>query len=64
MDNYQCKVCSHIYVTEQGDPLRGVVAGTTFEELPEDWVCPVCGVGKSMFKRHVYSCEPTEITIF
>lgn len=56
-------MCRHIYATEQGDPIRGVAAGTPFEELPEDWICPVCGVGKEMFSEEVCSLEPTEVTV-
>lgn len=63
MSNYQCNLCSHLYVTEQGDPLRGIAAGTTFEELPEEWVCPVCGVGKGSFHEVLESCEPAQINI-
>ena len=40
---YQCKVCGYIYDEE--------VEGVKFEDLPEEWVCPLCGVGKSMFKK-------------
>lgn len=49
MNNYQCKVCNHIYSPEEGDPGQGVEQNTAFEELPADWVCPVCGVGKGSF---------------
>lgn len=48
---WQCEVCDYIYDPAMGDPEHGVAAGTAFEDLPEDWVCPVCGAAKSAFKR-------------
>jgi rubredoxin len=51
MEQYRCTVCSYIYDPAQGDPNSGVKPGTAFENLPEDWVCPECGVGKDMFER-------------
>ena len=50
MKKYQCTACGFIYDPEKGDPDNGHDAGTAFEKLPEDWVCPVCGVGKDMFE--------------
>lgn len=50
MKKYKCSVCGYIYDPENGDPDNGVNAGTAFENLPEDWVCPECGVGKDMFE--------------
>ena len=44
-----CEPCGYIYDPQLGDPDSGIPAGTLFEELPEDWVCPICGVGKDMF---------------
>lgn len=49
MQKYVC-VCGYVYDPEVGDPDGGVAPGTPFEESPEDWVCPVCGVGKDMFE--------------
>lgn len=46
---YKCQACGYIYDPAQGDADGGIDAGTSFEALPEDWVCPVCGVGKDMF---------------
>ena len=46
---YVCDVCGYIYDPEIGDPDNGIDAGTAFEALPEDWVCPLCGVGKEDF---------------
>ena len=51
MDNYECKLCGYIYEPEKGDPDNGVEPGTSFENLPEDWVCPVCGAGKEEFEK-------------
>jgi len=42
MERYRCKVCGHIYDLAEGDPSLELL-GTAFEDLPEDWVCPVCG---------------------
>ena len=47
---YMCSVCGYVYDPEQGDPDNGVAAGTRFEDLPEDWTCPVCGAEKSKFE--------------
>ena len=51
MMKYKCTVCGYIYDPELGDPDGGVAPGTPFEEIPDDWVCPICGVGKSEFKK-------------
>ena len=47
---YECNVCGYIYDEEQGDPDSGILAGTRWEDIPDDWVCPECGVGKSHFE--------------
>ena len=47
---YVCTACGYIYDPAKGDPDNGIDAGTEFNDLPEDWVCPVCGVGKDMFE--------------
>lgn len=49
MKKYICDVCGYVYDPAQGDPEHGVTAGTAFEDIPDDWVCPVCGVGKDQF---------------
>lgn len=49
MKKYYCTVCQWEYDPVVGDPEQGVAPGTSFENLPEDWVCPMCGVGKSEF---------------
>jgi rubredoxin len=48
---YKCSVCGYIYDPELGDPDGGIKPGTPFEEIPADWVCPVCGAAKSKFEK-------------
>lgn len=50
MNKYKCTVCGYVYDPEKGDPDRGVAAETAFEDLPEDWVCPLCGAAKDAFE--------------
>ncbi len=50
MKKYVCAVCGYVYDPAQGDPDSGVKPGTQFEDLPADWVCPVCGAGKDQFE--------------
>lgn len=50
MQKYECLACGYIYDPELGDPDNGVEPGTAFEDVPDDWVCPLCGVGKDMFE--------------
>ncbi len=45
----KCLACAHIYIPEEGDPEGGIAAGTPFADIPDDWVCPVCGATKDMF---------------
>jgi rubredoxin len=49
MKRYVCNVCGYIYDPAEGDPDNGVEAGTSFENVPEDWICPVCGASKDDF---------------
>jgi flavin reductase (DIM6/NTAB) family NADH-FMN oxidoreductase RutF/rubredoxin len=51
MSKYKCSVCDYVYDPELGDPEGGIVPGTPFEKLPDDWVCPVCGADKSQFEK-------------
>jgi flavin reductase (DIM6/NTAB) family NADH-FMN oxidoreductase RutF/rubredoxin len=51
MGKYTCSVCGYVYDPEQGDPDNGIQPGTPFEELPDDWVCPICGAEKSEFEK-------------
>ena len=46
---YICDVCGYVYDSADGDPDNGVKAGTAFDDLPEDWVCPLCGASKDDF---------------
>ena len=48
---YVCDVCGYVYDPEIGDPDNGVAPGTPWEEVPEDWTCPLCGVGKDQFSE-------------
>ncbi len=48
---YTCSVCGYVYDPKTGDPESGVKPGTAFEDLPADWVCPVCGADKSKFEK-------------
>ncbi|MGL4283105.1 rubredoxin [Eubacterium aggregans] len=50
MQKYVCDVCGYIYDPEVGDPTNGVPAGTAWENVPEDWECSDCGVGKESFE--------------
>lgn len=48
---YQCTVCGWVYDPAVGDPDNGIEPGTPFEELPDEWVCPECGLGKDVFEE-------------
>jgi rubredoxin len=50
MQQYRCSVCGYIYDPEKGDPGNDVDPGTSFEDLPDDWTCPICGAMKDQFK--------------
>lgn len=50
MQKYVCIVCGYIYDPEVGDPDHGVAPGTAFQDVPGDWLCPLCGVGKEEFE--------------
>lgn len=50
MKKYACQACSYVYDPAVGDPDNNIPPGTPFEKIPEDWVCPDCGVGKDMFE--------------
>lgn len=51
MKKYICIACGYIYDPEVGDPDNGVTPGTSWEDVPEDWLCPLCGVGKDQFEE-------------
>ena len=50
MDKYECP-CGYVYDPEEGDYEHGINPGTSFKDLPEDWVCPQCGAGKEIFTK-------------
>jgi len=49
MQKYVCDVCGWVYDPRMGDPENGIAAGTPFDEVPDDWVCPECGADKTQF---------------
>lgn len=51
MAKWECTVCGYIYDEEKGDGDNDIKPGTLFEDLGDDWVCPLCGVGKDSFKK-------------
>ena len=51
MQKYVCDVCGYVYDPAVGDPDNGIEPGTAFEDLPDDWVCPLCEVSKDMFSE-------------
>ena len=50
MKKYVCKLCGYVYDPADGDPDSGIAPGTKWEDVPADWVCPVCGAGKEDFE--------------
>lgn len=50
MKKYICTVCDYVYDPVAGDPDSNIAPGTAFEDIPDDWVCPLCGVGKEDFE--------------
>ncbi len=51
MKKYVCDVCGYIYDEAAGDPDNGIEPGTAWEDVPEDFICPLCGVGKDQFSE-------------
>ena len=51
MSKYRCMVCGYVYDPELGDPDSGVKPGTAFEDLPDNWSCPICGASKEDFEK-------------
>lgn len=51
MEKWECTVCGYVYDPKLGDPDGGIAPGTPFEKIPDDWVCPECGVSKDMFEK-------------
>lgn len=51
MKKYVCNLCGYVYDPAEGDPENGVAPGTAFENLPDEWVCPMCGASKDEFSE-------------
>ena len=51
MDKYVCTLCGYVYDPEAGDPDSGVEPGTKWEDVPDDWECPICGASKDDFEK-------------
>ena len=51
MKNFVCTVCGYVYNPEAGDPDNNIPADVSFENLPDNWTCPLCGVGKDQFEE-------------
>ncbi len=51
MAKYVCNVCGYIYDEDLGDDSQNIAPGTKFEDLPSDWLCPLCSVGKDEFSK-------------
>lgn len=49
MEKYKCEICGYLYDPEEGDPSGGIEPGVPFNDLPSDYICPVCGAGKDEF---------------
>ena len=57
MNKYECIACGYIYDPELGDPSQDIPAGTAFEDLPDDWVCPDCGASKDQFEKIYFNFQ-------
>ena len=53
MERYKCVVCGYIYDPSQGEPSGGIKPGIPFNDLPDDYICPVCGAGKDEYEIYV-----------
>jgi len=51
MTKWRCTICDYIYDPAKGDPDSNIAAGTPFENIPDDWVCPICGAAKDQFEK-------------
>jgi rubredoxin len=51
MKQWRCTICGYVYDPAEGDVENGIPAGTSFEDLPDSWVCPECGAGKDLFEE-------------
>lgn len=63
MKKFICTVCGYIYDEAKGIPEAGIAPGTTWEQLPEDWVCPLCGAAKSEFKEQGAASEKKTVAV-
>ncbi len=52
MQKYICELCGDIYDPAEGDPESGIAAGTAFEDIPDDWCCPLCGATKEDYEPY------------
>ena len=53
MSKYVCNICGYVYDPIEGDPDSNIPAGTAFQDLPDNWLCPVCGAGKEEFTEEI-----------
>lgn len=51
MEKWVCTICGYVYDPAKGDPENGIDPGTSWEDVPSDWVCPVCGASKDDFEK-------------
>ncbi|GHV72062.1 rubredoxin [Spirochaetia bacterium] len=51
MEKYVCDACGYVYDPALGDEAAGIKPGTAFKDLPDDWICPLCGMGKDHFEQ-------------
>ncbi|HSA07223.1 MAG TPA: rubredoxin [Candidatus Gastranaerophilales bacterium] len=51
MDKFVCTICGYVYDPAEGDSDSGIAAGTSFQNIDEDWICPPCGAPKDLFER-------------
>jgi rubredoxin len=51
MDKWKCRLCGHIYDSTQGDPGKHIKPETSFEHIPDSWICPDCGAGKDSYEK-------------
>ena len=58
MEQYTCLVCGYVYDPVHGDPDQGIEPGTSFDDLPDDWGCPVCAAPVMDFQEIVSKGDP------
>ena len=56
MHKFKCSVCGYVYDSNRGDPFASVEPQTPFEDLPEDWICPICQAEQTQFHRDEAPC--------